>query len=281
MNNPLNKVFIDAQSSIVIAECLGIANRQQDTQKEFAQKCISSTFNLSNQQCKDICQANYLLFANHRQRSPWMRPEPLIDEPLEVSFLKGIWEDTIYSLKEKFKKALYIEKLLHDFESDNPITSIQSALSFRFERGSTSLQKDLKPVLIVLNAHTNELLAGIGQLAWELHKDEKIYAKEVSSVFIDGSIPQKGLHFAVTLLASCGDAPVKISPRALQNLKYLLEPPTEAMRTADIGRLSETKTVLRVLGLAQITPQRHHAVAHFTPEVRKLLTEVIARAYKG
>lgn len=274
MTSPLDRIFETQQHSIRIAEILGIANQATDTRQEFVNKCLLSTFNLTREQCKHILINHSLLFCNHAT-SPWEVATPQGDEPFEVRAVKNIWATNMPRLNKEFSKALHIVKFKEKFGDKDPIKAIFEDLNDRFVHGNLSVQRDLKPVLTVIKDHHYFISAGVCQLAWTLKEDEKVYAEKVATAFASRAIPQKGIKFAMLIIAKVGEAPVQIPFTQIQNLRLLLEGSAEELNTGANSRLSETKTVLRELGLADIPPMQHNSVPCFKPGIKEFLNRWI------
>ena len=274
MCSPLDHIFNTQPSLIRIAEILGIANQATDTHEEFAHKCILSTFNLTPDQCKHIFYNQRQLFWN-RAQTPWAAAIPLNEQHPEVYEVRKIWDNNIPRLNELFNQALHVIRFKEKFGDDDPIKAIFEDLNDRFLHGNQSIQNDLKPALGVIKEHNFFITAGVCLLAWTLQEDEKFYAQKVAAAFAGRAIPQKGVKFAMGLIALVGGAPVQLPSTQLQNVKLLLDGSAEELNTGINSRLSEIKTVLRELGLADIPPMRHNAVPRFKPGAKELLIRKI------
>lgn len=274
MCSPLDHIFKTQPSLIRVAGILGIANQATDSHEEFAHKCIISTFNLTPEQCKHIFYTQRQLFVS-RAQTPWAAAIPLNEQHPEVYEVRKIWDNNIPRLNDLFVQALYVIRFKETFGDDDPINAIFEDLNDRFLHGNQSIQNDLKPALAVIKEHHFFITAGVCLLGWTLQEDEKFYAQKVAAAFASRAIPQKGVKFAMGLIALVGGAPVQIPSNQLQNLKLLLAGSAEELNTGINSRLSETKTVLRELGLADIPPMRHKAVPLFKPGVKELLNDKI------
>ena len=277
MTSVLDDIFEKEQRSIKIAELFNIANIQFDSHREFAKKCIKATFTLSDEGCKDFFNKHGFVLYDDQPNKHLLIIQTLLAEDFRVSVVRNAWETHINSLKKRFFEALYIEVVLNELEDNDPFESIYLHLNERFDHGSTSLQKDLKPVLAILNDHRTALLSGITQLALMLDFQNKDYVQKIVAAFTTNKIPQKGLLIGLTLIAQKGGAEITLPKSNIEAIKALLNPPASGNLTSKVSRLSETKTVLSALGLATVTRGQHFANPKFSTKVEKMLNELIAR----
>ena len=112
------------------------------------------------------------------------------------------------------------------------------------------------------------------------HRDPSDYAKAVVAACRNPSgIPQKGLRFALTLLARAGGSDRNFVDSFQDNLELLLSEDCsrEDLRTGrqTYARLSETKTVLSALQLAHVKKGKHFARPDFPPAVKDFLKTIL------
>lgn len=278
MTSFLDDIFEKEQRSIKVAELFNIANQEYDSHIEFAKKCIKATFSLSDKECQHFFNKHGLLLLDILPNKQLIITQSILDEDVGITVVRDAWEAHLNLLKSKFREAFYIEMVLKELEDNDPVASIYKHLNERFDNGSTSLQKDLKPALALLNDYRNALLTGITQLTLILDFLNKDYAKKVVMAFTTNRIPQKGLLIGLTLIAQIGGAQITLPKSNIETLKALLNPPESGNLTSKMSRLSETKTVLNALGLASVTRGQHYANPQFSSKARKLLNELITRS---
>lgn len=164
--------------------------------------------------------------------------------------------------------------MIESMRGSNPVDMIEEKVSERFEGGSQNQKSELKNILLWLNTERNNILAGIAQFAALLGKDSVAYSREVAIACVS-TVPQKGLQFAIALLANAGGSNKDYGRAFEVNLKGFLDgslqPGRGGVITSQVNRLSETKTVLVALQLAQARKGRHFEMPTFSPIVESFL----------
>ncbi len=272
MISPVDELFEKHSIDIKIIECFGIADSKTDALVEFARKCCSTTFSLTEEQCREIVHKHGELL-QMRGISPWLMISQSSKEPIEVQYVRRIWDLVVPTIKNEFQKALFVEAMIKSMSGSNPVDMIEEKVSERFDGGSQNQKNELKNILLWLNTERNNILAGIAQFTALLGKDSVMYAREVAIACVS-TVPQKGLQFAIALLANAGGSNKDYGRAFEVNLRGFLDgtlQPGRGVITSQVNRLSETKTVLVALQLAKARKGRHFELPTFNPIVESFL----------
>lgn len=263
-----------------VVEILGIAHLNPDDPADFAKNCLASgACELSADECQRI-------FRDHGETLySVVRPADLLSLPLEkeyfhVTFVRLAWKSVLSNLRPKLAEALKNDELQEKLRGHDPVETLQKWVNDEFLSGSEGRQRDLKPVLRMLEEDLKAVYTGIAKIASVLERDPAGYAEEVVAACCNPSvIPQKGLGFALTLLARAGGSRRSFGTAFQNNLELFLSADCNqrdlSTGRSTYGRLSETKTVLSALQLAHVEKGRHFARPDFPPLVRDFLQTIL------
>lgn len=261
-------------------EMLGLARLDPDNPADFAQTCLASgSCGLSVDECQRI-------FRDHGETLySVVRPADLQSLPLEkeyfhVTFVRLAWRSVLSALRPKLMEALKNDELQEKLRGHDPLKALQKWVNDEFVSGSEGRQRDLKPVLRLLDDDFKAVYTGIAKIAAVLNRDPADYADAVVAACCNPSaVPQKGLGFALTLLARAGGSRRSFGSAFQSNLELFLSADCR-QRDLNTGRttyarLSETKTVLNALQLAHVEKGKHFVRPDFSPTVKDFLQTIL------
>lgn len=261
-------------------EILGLARLDPDDPADFARTCLASgACELSADECRRI-------FWDHGEALySVVRPADLLSLPLEkeyfhVTFVRLAWKSVLSSLRPKLVEALKNDELQEKLRGHDPVEALQKWVNDEFISGSEGRQRDLKPVLRMLEEDLKAVYTGIAKIASVLELDPSDYAETVVAACCNPSaVPQKGLGFALTLLARAGGSKRSFGSTFQNNLELFLSDDFNRLKLntgrSTYGRLSETKTVLSALQLAHVEKGRHFVRPDFPPAVKDFLQTIL------
>lgn len=266
---------------VFVVETLGLVRLDPEAPADFARACLAEDAReLSADECRQIVE-------NHAEKLlMFVRPVDLPSLPFEkeyfhVTLVQLARKGVLSSLRPRLKKALQQDEALGEkLGGYDPAKALQVWLSEELVSGSEGRQKDLTPVTYLLKHDFKEMALGIVKVASVLGRDPSDYAKAVVAACCNPSgIPQKGLRFALTLLARAGGSNRNFVDSFQDNLELLLSEDCdrEDLRTGrqTYARLSETKTVLSALQLAHVKKGKHFARPDFSPTVKDFLQTIL------
>lgn len=273
--NSLQTLIAQESLRFQVIEILGIANPRIDPPSVIAEKCIAAEeCPLSDEHCIHLFKTQPVPFLRILQESSSL-VIPRQKELFEVHMIRLAWNVVLSDLRPMLREAMHIDEFKKSLRGMDPIQGIENWLTREYDVANANRQRDLKPVINILSDESDAILLGLSRLAAMLCKDKVAYAEHVASSCCNPTIvPQKGLRFAVTLLARAGDARIPFEKSFERNLRTFLcgEPSvTERNFSTAAGRVSETKTVLAALGLAASEKGKHHNVPQFSADIKEFL----------
>lgn len=265
---------------VFVVETLGLARLDLDAPADFARACLAADAReLSADECRQIVEnyAEKLLMFVHPADLPSL---PFEKEYFHVTLVRLARKGVLASLRPMLEEALRKDEVLEKLRGYDPVKALREWMSEELVSGSECRRKDLTPVTYLLKHDFKEMALGIVKVASVLGRDPSDYAKAVVAACCNPSgIPQKGLRFALTLLARAGGSNRNFVDSFQDNLELLLSEDCdrEDLRTGrqTYARLSETKTVLSALQLAHVKKGKHFARPDFSPAVKDFLQTIL------
>lgn len=259
---------------------LGIADLDRVDPHAFAEACLKAgACKIPAEECQRIVCAHYgdLFQVLHRSD---VQSIPLERDFFQVTLVRMAWKSVLSNLRPKLEDALRNDELQEKLRGHDPIETLCKWVSDEFETGSVGRQRDLKSVLRMLDEDLKAIYSGISKVASVLGRDPADYAGIVVAGCCNPSvIPQKGLGFALTLLARAGGSNRSFGAAFQNNLELFLSEECSRLELntgrSVCGRLSETKTVLSALQLAHVEKGKHFVKPRFPSAVKDFLQALL------
>ena len=277
----LQELLANDRWYVSFLEILGLVRVDLDEFADFARNSrhVPEFRELSAEECQRIVR-DYASELHSTLEPADFLSFPLEKEYIHVTLVRTARKRVLSEFRPRLLEALKKDELIAKLRGNDPVKTLQEWVNDELVSGSKGRQKDLKRVLLSLKYEHKAIYMGILKIASVLGRDPADYSEAVVAAFCNPSmIPQKGLGFAVTLLARAGGSRCPVVYPFEHNLKLFLSEDCsrEDLSTgrSTYGRLSETKTVLKALQLAHVEKGRHFAKPDFPPAVKDFLRTIL------
>ena len=209
---------------VPVLEILGLVRVDVDDFADFARNSrhVPEFRELSAEECQRILRAYPMQLFSDLEPADFLSL-PLEKEYIHVTLVRLIRKRALLNLRPRLLEALKKDELIEKMRGYDPEKALQKWVEDEIGSGSDGRQKDLKPVLRLLeDDNYKSINKGFITVASVLDRDPYDYAKAVVAACYSSVIPQKGLEFALTLLARAGGSKSPLGYAFKKNLEIFL-----------------------------------------------------------